>query len=131
MEAIARRSSEVSAGLPPLERSNITVPGRVSLAIPQSLRECRVRSYASARERKPSCEESKKATCSWRGLSARKPTATRHWVAGAIDAVHPATMLVLAAADRRSRRAAIAYAALAVVFASADVRAGRMSRDLL
>ena len=60
-----------------------------------------------------------------------KPTATRHWVAGAIDAVHAATMLVLAAADRRSRRAAIAYAALAVVFASADVRAGRMSRDLL
>jgi hypothetical protein len=45
---------------------------------------------------------------------------TAHRVGGTVDAVHAATMVVLAALDDRHRRSASVNAALAVVFAAGE-----------
>jgi hypothetical protein len=57
------------------------------------------------------------------GFVGASPTASRHRIGAGIDAVHAATMLVLAAADRRRRRPALLNAVAALALAGADFRA--------
>ncbi|SDK43276.1 hypothetical protein [Arthrobacter sp. ok362] len=47
---------------------------------------------------------------------------TAHRVGGSVDAVHAASMIVLAALDGRHRRSAAANAALALVFAAGEFK---------
>ncbi|MBT1003795.1 hypothetical protein KIH31_14415 [Paenarthrobacter sp. DKR-5] len=54
--------------------------------------------------------------------SGRGPAA--HRVGGTVDLIHAVTMLALAAADRRRRRAATVNAVLALVFSAAEFTLG-------
>jgi len=53
--------------------------------------------------------------------------AALHRISAGVDALHALTMLVLAAVDRRRRHPAVANAAIALAFATGELRSGTFS----